>query len=66
MLMLRRLPSAISKGVAIGRNGILVIDDDRMVQDAVRQVLELEGYAITCASDGREALTNSGPEGLLL
>jgi len=36
---------------------ILVVDDERAVRDSLRRALELEGYEIELAADGREALT---------
>ncbi len=35
---------------------ILVVDDDNLMQDLLKQVLETEGYEVLVASDGREAL----------
>src|ERR671935_419627 len=35
---------------------ILVVDDERAVRDSLRRALELEGYEIELAADGREAL----------
>ncbi len=35
---------------------ILVVDDERAVRDSLRRALELEGYQIELAVDGREAL----------
>ena len=35
---------------------ILVVDDERAVRESLRRALELEGYAIELAGDGREAL----------
>ena len=35
---------------------ILVVDDDRVIQELLRVNLELEGYEVDCASDGEEAL----------
>ena len=35
---------------------ILVVDDERAVRESLRRALELEGYEIELASDGREAL----------
>ena len=35
---------------------ILVVDDERAVRDSLRRALELEGYEIDLAADGREAL----------
>jgi two-component system response regulator MprA len=35
---------------------ILVVDDERSVREALRRALELEGYGVELAADGREAL----------
>lgn len=35
---------------------ILVVDDDRVIQELVRVNLELEGYEVETAADGEEAL----------
>jgi two-component system, OmpR family, response regulator MprA len=35
---------------------ILVVDDERAVRESLRRALELEGYQIELAADGREAL----------
>ncbi|MGH2995760.1 MAG: response regulator transcription factor [Gaiellaceae bacterium] len=36
--------------------GILVVDDERSVREALRRALELEGYEVELAADGQEAL----------
>jgi CheY-like chemotaxis protein len=36
--------------------GILVVDDDADIRDSLREVLEDEGYEVTCVANGREAL----------
>jgi CheY-like chemotaxis protein len=36
---------------------ILVVDDDAGVRDVVRSMLESEGYSVTVAQNGREALS---------
>jgi len=36
---------------------ILVVDDERAVRESLRRALELEGYEIDLAADGREALS---------
>jgi two-component system, OmpR family, response regulator MprA len=36
---------------------ILVVDDERAVRESLRRALELEGYEIELAEDGREALS---------
>jgi len=39
---------------------ILVVDDDRVIQQLLKVNLELEGYEVEIASDGEEALTSFG------
>jgi two-component system response regulator MprA len=43
---------------------ILVVDDERAVRESLRRALQLEGYEIELAEDGREALSrlDSEPE----
>ena len=38
------------------RHIVLVVDDDQAVRDALRELLETEGYAVEEAADGRSAL----------
>jgi two-component system, OmpR family, response regulator MprA len=48
---------------------ILVVDDERAVRESLRRALELEGYEIELAADGREALERleeSQPDVLVL
>jgi len=49
---------------------ILVVDDERAVRESLRRALELEGYEIELAVDGREALdrleSDAQPDALLL
>ena len=35
---------------------IVVVDDDRLISAAVREILQPEGYAVDCPPDPREAL----------
>jgi two-component system chemotaxis response regulator CheY len=35
---------------------ILVVDDDPSIRQTVREILDLEGYPVETAADGREAL----------
>src|SRR5947209_9041421 len=35
---------------------VLVIEDDLILQGAMKMVLEWEGYQVSCAADGQEAL----------
>jgi CheY-like chemotaxis protein len=51
--------------------GILVVDDDPDIRDSLREVLEDEGYEVSCVGNGREALdhlktTNPQPCVILL
>lgn len=36
---------------------ILVVDDDPAIQKVLKQALQMEGYEVTTADDGEEALT---------
>jgi two-component system response regulator MprA len=49
---------------------ILVVDDERAVRDSLRRALELEGYEIELAENGREALdrldAEAEPDALVL
>ena len=36
---------------------VLIVDDDRVIQELLRVNLELEGYEVEAASDGEEALS---------
>jgi CheY-like chemotaxis protein len=38
------------------RRSVLVIDDDEDIRDTIRAVLEDQGFAVACATNGREAL----------
>ncbi len=39
-----------------GRQTILVVDDDAAIREVVAEVLEEEGYRVTAASSGQDAL----------
>jgi two-component system, OmpR family, response regulator MprA len=48
---------------------ILVVDDDRAVRDSLRRSLEFNGYSVSLASDGAEALASiasSTPDALVI
>jgi two-component system response regulator MprA len=49
---------------------IMVVDDERAVRESLRRALELEGYEVDLAADGREALfklgTDSAPDAMIL
>jgi two-component system alkaline phosphatase synthesis response regulator PhoP len=42
--------------MASGKGTILLVEDEENLQEALKLNLELEGYEVTCASDGAEAL----------
>jgi CheY-like chemotaxis protein len=39
-----------------GRGPLLVVEDDRAIREALRGILQIEGYDVEVASNGREAL----------
>jgi len=41
---------------AMATNPILVVDDEPDIRETLRNLLEEEGYAVRCASNGQEAL----------
>jgi two-component system response regulator MprA len=48
---------------------VLVVDDDRSVRDSLRRSLEFNGYAVSLASDGAEALASiagQAPDALVI
>jgi CheY-like chemotaxis protein len=38
---------------------VLIVEDDVEIRETLSQVLELEGYAVAAASDGRKALASA-------
>ncbi|MBI4828782.1 MAG: sigma-54-dependent Fis family transcriptional regulator [Nitrospinae bacterium] len=42
---------------------ILVVDDETALRDSLRELLEEEGYAVTVAADGEEALRHAAERG---
>ena len=62
-----RGPSLVDS-VSVAPSRILVVEDSRTQADWLRQVLEREGYAVTVAQDGREAIrrVRSEPPDLVL
>lgn len=49
---------------------ILLVDDDPEVRDAIRDLLEDEGFSVKCAANGKEALaelaTHELPDAIIL
>ena len=41
---------------AVDRNGILIVDDDRDIRQMLAACLAMEGFRVTCAASGYEAL----------
>ncbi len=51
-----RAEAPSEKDVAARRRRILVMDDERVIRDVATHILQREGYEVSCASDGREAI----------
>jgi two-component system response regulator RegX3 len=51
-----RASDRASSGSDPGAIGILIVEDEESLADAVRYNLEREGYAVSVASDGRQAI----------
>ena len=49
-----------SGATASAKPRVLVVDDDRAVRESLRRSLEFNGYAVSLASDGAEALAGIG------
>ena len=63
-----RYPLRVASRHGIGRR-VLVVDDEPQVRATVIEALELEGYAVTEATNGQEALAllaSSDPEVIVL
>ncbi|QDE71957.1 two-component system response regulator [Myxococcus xanthus] len=51
--------------MSIATNIVLVVDDDADIREAVQDILSFEGYAVTQAANGQEALALlTGPNAL--
>jgi DNA-binding NtrC family response regulator len=46
--------------VAASKGTLLVVDDEKHQRESLQMILEDEGYAVTVASDGRQALAKAG------
>jgi two-component system cell cycle sensor histidine kinase/response regulator CckA len=60
--LLRNTPDPTASNVTVlepeasPRRHILVVDDEKAVQDVIRRFLEIAGHQVLCASNGQEAL----------
>ena len=41
---------------------VLIVEDDHNIREALAQVLEMEGYEVSCARNGREGLVDARRE----
>ena len=55
-LVLAVSPNFSGRGIPIAMDRILVVEDDRAVQKALRRLFESEGLGVEISSDGRSAL----------
>jgi two-component system, OmpR family, response regulator MprA len=53
-------PPATSTPLNAAQPRVLVVDDDRAVRESLRRSLEFNGYAVSLAADGAEALAGIG------
>jgi signal transduction histidine kinase len=51
------------RGPQTARERILLVEDDHSIREALRGILEEEGYAVTTAENGRQALEQLGAGG---
>lgn len=49
-------PRAESVGIVIGTGRILIMDDEDIIRDAARKILEAAGYEVETVEDGAEAI----------
>ncbi len=40
----------------MNETSVLIVDDDKDIQAAIKMILELHGYVVNCVSNGKEAL----------
>jgi signal transduction histidine kinase len=57
-----KMPDAITLHTRLPQTRILVVDDEEHVRELLRDILEAEGYGVTLAEGGREALSLFGRE----
>src|SRR5690242_14007589 len=66
----QRVPAAVlARPVTASMERILVVEDDRAVQKALRRLFESEGFAVEISPDGKTALEvfrNSAPAAIVL
>jgi two-component system response regulator MprA len=59
----------VATGIEQQTQHVLVVDDDRAVRDSLRRSLEFNGYSVSLAADGAEALAsiaNQAPDVLVI
>ncbi|HUK65936.1 MAG TPA: response regulator [Anaeromyxobacteraceae bacterium] len=56
------LPSTPDRARGRAARSVLVVDDDRDIRETLQEVLELEGYEVTTARNGLEALARMRAE----
>jgi CheY-like chemotaxis protein len=56
MISLSYMGKADGSFASTGSEKILVVDDDTDIRETLAQILEFEGFTVTCASNGQEAM----------
>ena len=49
------MPETLADATTLGKQ-VMIVEDDRDIREPMRELLEEEGYRVTCAATGREAL----------
>jgi CheY-like chemotaxis protein len=47
---------AAKRGADVAGEEVLIIDDNQLIRDGLKLLLESEGYSVTCCADGRSAI----------
>jgi hypothetical protein len=57
-------PTVQRQGDTVTYDRILVVDDEPAIREVIQEYLSMEGYHVTTASDGVEAVEKNTPAGI--